>query len=1019
MDDITDSVAAAWKEAMRGVRKGYKKTKSVLKQIPMDKLRMMSVSGGVMSSTDIRRFFQLKYGAEVRNDEGERMAAAEASDVESSEEEALTDAQVQEKVDKKYFDKTYDPVKFELERMEGIVYTNNEAEGSAQREAAEAKMLELRQKCAIVSTTLKRRVLAHHHSFVSGTEKIRNVNDSLLVTSSDCKKARAAVRRSKAAVSLQIALLCQQRVKENLEATITLLEAMKRMTWKRNQLMSLISSGKVSEAASFVRREGVIDSEDRLSRVFSMRPMLADWRQYRDDPKRLVDSIEVVLTSCLTNKFIASTYRNVLEASQDLDRPSATCSLVTKLLWKAAIQILCKSLTEVSYVKKEDAPLDDIADGIQPNYLIFGVRQMAAKLMDFLYLFTTVVRLHEEERYTGSPYAALHSQALQQVLEIGHRIGCDLIEKLTIVLSHARLTSVGPDHVLHHFVIVSMLAEAISVLGLNKNEIASARTQTKMVLLQYMHSNFQLPKAREVLSFMSDDDWQMSAVSPPSLNMVKPLSPESYRGLIKAVKQYLQQNSDDGATVAGAVPTYENPFVSEDMLVPRDTSSLVQTQTFGAYLVAARERDFSMQPSMDASQGLSSGNTLVGEDREENHVSPTSQTDKLNEGTLISTVQTPPSVLTSSALFVANAFLEYQARIAVRFPPLAADIVVWCEDLLCLYFYTVVDSFVSVSRSVPVEQQGDFSVSTRRILAEARTAAERAVGAVNGQYSVPCSAAPGGSSVVKDDTSVSMVCFPLHVWGRVRSEFANAAEQYAVGHRAIACQSVITLVFLLEAAVQTMSPVLSASISREHLQRCRRLYTAAHEVLHICVHRLCQAIYPMESICSDIAKVRSGREVVASAYVEQIVKDIVQLNKQRKTMPTPVLETLFMQRFVFAVQCILIREYGKLLKKHSSDLLVMQLQVDVQALQQQLTSTLGQEMIVLPNHVVSIVKAGFFAGERDQIMEWVRLNHRSYTIVEMVNWFSTGNRTFKVQLEDLLTVELKHQDTIPTAGFVI
>ena len=1012
MDDVTESLASAWKEAMKGMKTGYRKTKAALKNIPVDRLKVISGGGGAMSQGDIRRLFQMKYGAEVRNAEGERVAAAEASDVESSDEEPLTDAQVQEKVDKKFFDKTYDPVKFELEHMDGFAYTDDEAESRAMREAAEGKMLELRQKCNIVSTTLKRRVLAHHHSFVSGTEKIRGINDSLLITSSDCKKARAAIRKSKAAVASQIALLSQQRTKENVEATIALLEAMKSTCAKRTQLMNLISSGKVYEAAIFLQQKGPIDMENSLAGIYCMKPVLAEWRLYRDNPDKLTGCIEVVLTDCLTNKFIVSTYRNALEAAQDLGKAAETCALVATLLWKAAIQILCKSLMDVSFVKREDAPLADIAEGIHPDHLILGVRQMAAKLMDFLYLFATVVRLHEEERYTGSPYAALHNQALQRVQDIGHKIGRDLIEKLTVVLSSARLSSLDPDHVLHLFVVASMLTEAIASLGLDKAEQAASRTQTKAVLLRHMQANFQSPKANEILAFMSEDDWTVSAVTPPSLNMVKQLSPETFKSAINEVKHYLHQSSDDGSLAAGAMPFMENPFLSQKMLEPADMSSLVQTQTFGTYWANAKTDRVT---TADAVSPV--GNIVPG--AEPPAAAPPLPVSDAT-ATLAASVEMPPTVVTSSAIAVANAFLEYQARLAVRFPPLAADILSWCEDLLCLYFYTVVDSFVSVSRTVAIENQGDFSPTAQRMLAEVRTAAERSVNAANGQYVPRDSRGRMIAAAGRDGAGATTTRFPPHVWGHLRNEFTNPAAQFAVGNRAVACQSVLTLVFLYEAMVQTMSPLLPSTIVQAFMQRCRALYNTAHEVLHVCIHRLSQAIYSMENTCSEVAKLKPSKdEVVVSAYVAPLVRDLKAMNERRVPMPTPALEALFLQRLVFAVQATLVREYGKLSKKRMSDMFVMQLQVDVQAFQQQVAAALGKSSVVLPDYVLRLVKAGFFAGDRAQCMQWVRMNHTLYYSVDLVNWFGAADKPFKLQLEDLLGRELKHQDVLPTDRFAM
>ncbi|KAG5503560.1 hypothetical protein JKF63_05700 [Porcisia hertigi] len=1015
MEDVTESLSAAWKEAMRGVKVGYRKTKSVLRQIPMDRLKAIAGTGGVMSRGDIRRFFQMKYGAEVRNADGGSVVEDETSDAESSDGEPLTDTQIHEKVDKKFFDRTYEAAKFELDHMDGFAYTNNEAESRAMREASEGRILELRQKCNIVSTTLKRRVLAHHHSFVSGTEKICDINDRLLMTSSDCKKARAAIRKSKATVASQVGLLAKQRTRENVEATIQILEAMKAMMWKRTQLINLISSGKVHEAAGFLKREGPIDMESSLKGIYCMKPVMAEWSLYRDNPKKLTDCIEVVLTDCLTNKFIVSTYQNTLEASQDLGRATETCSLVATLLWRAAVQILYKSLTDVSVVKRGDAPLSDIAEAIHPDHLVLGVRQMSAKLMDFLYLYTTVVRLHDEERNTSSSYSGLHNQALQCVQDIGRKIGRDLVEKMAVVLSNARLAPIDLDHLLHLFVVVSMLTEALGALGLEKDEQAAARTKFEAVLLSHMQMHFQTRKAHEVLVFMAEDDWAVSPLPPLSLSMVRPLSPSNFQSFITEVKHYLHHSADEGSLAAGAMPLMENPFLTQKMLEPADTSSLVQTQSFSAYWATAKTGRAAAATDASAASESLTHNMEPAIEAELGSASASSQ----QATTLALSVDKPPSVLTSSSIFVANTFLEYQARIAVRFPPLAAQILGWCEGLLCLYFYTVVDNFVSVSRTVPIEHQGDISVATQRVLAEVRTAGERAVGAVNGQYR-PRDRAQRltGGSVAGTNATPSR--FPPVVWGRLSNEFTSAAQQFALNNRAVACQSVLTTILLFEATVQTMSPLLPLAVVRSYMQRCRALYEAAHEVLHVCMHRLCQAICPMEKVCNDIAKLKGSKnEVAVSSYVAQLVGSMKALNERRAPMPTSDLESVFVQRLIFAAQAVLVREYSKLSKKRMSDLLVMQLQVDVQAFQQQVASVFSKSSVVVPDYVLRLVKAGFFVADKAQCLQWVRSNHTLYYSVDLVNWFGAADKPFVLQLEDLLGPELKHKDILPMDRFAL
>lgn len=1066
MADMTDGLSSAWKGAMRGMKTGYKYTKSALTTNPLDKLRSMGgTGGGVSHSSDIRRFFQLKYGAEVRTDDGHRVAAAEASDVESDTDEALTDEQVHERVDKKFFDKSYDAARFELGRME-VTYDESEEHSRAEREVAERLILEHRLKCDVVSTTLKRRVLAHHREFVSGIEGIKGVNDALFQTSSDCKKTRAAIRRSKTGVSSQIALLAQHRARANVRSTLTVLAAMDRMAWKRNQLLALVTGGKFVEARRLLKAEGPIDREAELMRVYSMKAVIHEWRAYRDSPERLRHSLDAVLTACLTVKFIPATYQNCLESSTVISDGPRTCGLVAQLLWNSAVQILTKSLIEVSYVKDDSASIADIADGIHADHLLLCFCQMAARLIDFFYLYVTIMRLHTEEVHASGSYAtfaALHGTALQQVQSVGSKIGRDLVEKLSMALAHAQLDKVDMERVLHLFVVVSMLVEGMGVLGLSKAELASARTQVKGVLLAYVGRQFQAPKAKEALAFMAEDRWVVSDTSALSLTIVRPVAPAGYKACIREVKRYLALSGADGAAdeedanntsstnnrsggggELGVGSTAENPFYTTAMLIPQDTSSLIQTETFGHYWAALRDPGHGAavapaaeEPDDDAPGGV----VLPGQQHHHQQQTPprgragsvaTATTTVLDgSNTLAGLAMIPPTVLTSSAISIANVFVEYVARVAVRFPPLAADILNWCEDIIGLYMYTVADNFVSISKNVPVEQQTDFTPQTQGMLVEMRAAGERAVMASNGVYRPP--AARGGSAAVMGGSpgkssssgasalspSSTDLRFPPRVWGAARAEFGSEPHQYALASRALACEACTTLIFLQEAVVRSFTPLLPPAIVAEHLARVRVLYTTAVEVLNVCVHRLCQAIYPMEATCNEIGKLKPNKdEVKVSGYVKGIVAGMVALNERRQPMPTPILETLFLQRLIFSVQAALVREYAKLTKKKLNDIFVMQLQVDTQNFQQQAAAAFGRENVVLPDHVLGLVKTGFYMDDKAQRLAWVRQHHANYQAADLLSWFASGDKTFKAQLEDLLGRELRHHDTIPVDRFV-
>ncbi|KEG08142.1 hypothetical protein DQ04_07911010 [Trypanosoma grayi] len=947
MDEVRDGIHHAWKGAMRGAKKGFKMTKSVLRSIPVDRLRVPGASGMTASkSSALRRLFQLRYGAQINNEHGERVAAAEVSDVESEEVEALTDEQVHERVDKKYFDKSYEAMKYEITHMDVAEGGSDEAQ---QRQATETAIRELRQKCDVVSATLKKRVLANSKGFVNGVEEIRLINDELLATSSDCKKGRNYIRKAKSGAAEQMKILVYHRKRGNCKATLGVLDAMRQLCWKRTQLLTLIEGGKLLEAAELLRQHADIEQEECIKKLHCMCQVIDEWKDYRDNGKALQRCQDAALTECLTAKFIPSKYRNAFEASRALGTVDHTCRLIAQTLWESVVYILTKSLTEVSDVKAEDASIADIAAAIHPDHLMLCLCQMCTKMMDFFYLFVTVRKMHADDSRSSHPLTTLHAAALQEITVVGRKLGQDLVEKIALVLEKSRFDTVDVERVLHIFFVVSMLIEATSALGLEKMEQAAARTQVKASLVQYITRQFQEPKAIQLLQFMADDTWVVGDVDALQLNVVVPLHPETYRHAVKEVKAYL---TDASIETPG---THENPFYAAHMLMPQDTAHLVHTEPF----------------------------------REE----------AARRG-----VHATPSLLTSSSVSVANVLLEYVARIVARFAPLAAETLGWAEDFVSLYVYTVADNFVSISRAVRLEHQADLSEATQAVLAEMHVAAERAA-----RQQI----ADTHSATADNDAPAS---FPPRVWGRIRGIIASQAHQYAVVNRAVAAQSCVTLVYILEATVRSVAPLLPPATVEQRLRRCDGMKAATEELLHVGLHRLCLAIFPMESVCQSISKLRGNeKEVQASPYVQQLVDEMVALNKKRYVMPTPELERLFVQRFIFAVQVALLKEYCKLAKKKLTDALIMQISVDVQSLQQQVGAKFGKSLLVLPDYLLSVIKAGFIEG-REERLEWVKAHHAAYCAVDLVQWFSAGDRTVRVQLEDLLE-RARHRDVIPVSAF--
>lgn len=963
MDEVRDGLNYAWKGAVRGAKTGLKLTKSALRSIPVDRLRVTGTGGVTSRSGALRRLFQRRYGAEIDNERGERVAAAEATDVESEEEEPLTDRQLHERVEKKYFDKSYEAMKHEIMHMEVADAAGGSGGGgddARQRQATEAAIRELRMKCDIVSATLKKRVLANSKHFVSGVEEIRLINDRLLETSSDCKKGRNIIRRAKNAAAEQIKILAYHRKRGNCTSVLSLLEAMRQLCWMRNQLMAFIDNGKLCEAAELLQRSGIAE-EERIMKVHCMRRIVEEWKEYRDNREVLQRCQEALLTESLTTKFLPSKYLNAFEASHTLGTTDRVCGIVAQSLWQTAVRILTKSLTEVSDIKEEDVSIADIAAAIDPDHLMLSLCQMSAKLMDFLFLFATVRKLHKDHSCADSAFTKLHVAALREISTVGGKLGQDLVEKIALVLDKSRFDAVNVERVLHVFFVVSMLIEAVAVLGLEEAAQAAARAQVKASLARYMAQQFQQLRVSQVLHFMEEETWTVSEVSALGLHVVVPLNSETYSSTVEEVKEYLTEASVE------APGTYENPFYAAHMLTVQDTARMVQTETFCEEL--SRRGVLEM-----------------------------------------------PSLLTSSSVALANMLLEYVARIVARYAPLAVETLGWMEDLVCLYVYTVVSNFVSISRTLRLESQGNLSESTQATLAEMRVAAERAAGQTHVSAAAgPADVAPLPSSsfTAEDETHGS---FPPRVWGRIRHVFVSQTHQYAMVNRVVAGESCVTLAHMLETTVRSMAPLLPPALVEERLRRCSAIRLASVELLHLCFHRLCQAIFPMENIIQSISKLHaSEKEVRASAYVKQLVEEMASLNTRRQTMPTPELEELFLKHFIFAVQTTLLREYCKLAKKKVSDVFIMQVSVDVQSFQEQVGVIFGKAMFVLPDHVLGMVKAGFME-DKEERLQWVKARHAAYCAVDMVQWFSAGDRNMKLQLEGLLNF-LGHRDTIPFMAF--
>lgn len=1063
MEDVADGLLTAWGETLRGVKKGYKYTTKVLKKIP--RLTDDRREGTSASQSHRRRVFQERYASPVS---GSRNASQsieeESSDSASSDSEALTDEQVKSVVDCQYFDPEYDPVSHEIKNLPEVVPKDEEAILS-EIAMVDQKIRNLRQQCAVVSNTLKKRVLANHHSFVSGIEHICALNNLLCTTSSDCKKSRAALKKAKGDVASRLKIVAMKRSLDHCESTAEVLRAIEALKWKQMQLDALLSSGKVVEAAQFLEKKKEIALEEVLVQIHCMKETVENWKTYCSQPKKLLEHVELVLRRSFTEKFLEDVYLNAVESFFALFSSSECCSFVETLLWQTAGSIFTRSLAQVSFVKDENAPISDIVAGIEPPHLLIGLASMSARWMDFFYVFRTVRKLHADavasmkssvgDKVTGtstviredvSPSsgldlpreAAVHHDLSKRIERLSSRLGRDLLVRLTLAIGGctSAFADLDTDHLVHLFVLVDLTIEAVKItFDVDQSDVEAARSELLEMLCTALRMHVYLPQLEDLVKSMNSDSWEAMETSVESIAVLSNVDGSFYNAQVRLVQDYLQlplrggvgachqpmplRQEEAGKThekgsrgnasgVGISRELLENPFRLPSLMYPQDTSRSMQSTTLGEY-----QRSSSLSTSIDNQETISRS------------VSDLTSTPSRSFST---------SIVSTSALQLYNLLMTSQLKIVRRFPPVAPFVLQWCEEWVNFYIFTIFDNFISISRSIPLESQGDFSSAAQKILHEMRLTAEKAVNANNGTHGASSpksedsirrtagsshSLPSGGPTNVHSSSIESIVSqkFPPRVIDGIRTLFISEADYYAVVCRTVACASSHSLAALYEFVIRSFSTFFEDPEEiNNYLYRCEQLKSVTEEGLHVCLHRLSEALLPMPKVCEEINRLRVRKEEVeVSSYVMEAVLALQRLHENRPSLPTAELDTLFIQRSIFSVQCLMVREYSKLSKK-MNDMLAMQLQVDAQNFTQQIASSLGAKCVVFPRHVLTLVKTGFFLQDKDQSVMWMAREHKKYNAEDMLSWFSSGDRQRRGELEGELKA-LKHIDCLPISDF--
>lgn len=1142
MEDVADGLHSAWKETLQGLKVGYRKAKTALK-IPSgnsqtsDRMDSNGVGATCFSHNDRRRLFQAKYAHTVSHN-GRKSASTDNATLHPMEEfdsssccesadsvEGLSDEEVKSFVECKFFDPSYDPVAYEIEHLPQECPKTEEAI-KAESALVDQKILVLKQQCDVVSTTLKKRVLAHHEAFVEGIEQLRRLNDSLLVTSSDCKKCRHAIRKSKVGTVDQLRIIAQKRGVDNCSATVRVLDAMRKMNWKRMQLRGLLRAGKIVEAYQFLETNKKIEMEEVLNSITCMKDALEEWRLYVRQPERLRNYLEVSLKNCFTLVFIKETYLNAVESTYELGSSAECCSTVEMLLWETAVQILKNSLMKMSSVKDDGASLEDIVAAIEPAHLVMCFVSMAGKLIDFLYVFKTVHQLHEEvlspskssnssvgdglekkitvddsrdvkkcsapttspgkgsssEEYLlprdsntaelasqegcGTTVSSgrkgdvnmVHSDLLIRISRLGPRLARDLILKLRLAVAgvSSSFSSLKVDQVIHLFVILDLLIESMVItLHADEVDVENSRKELLNMLATTIRQQFFSPKLDDLVHEMNRDSWEGCDISVNSLPVCRGVDLRFYEDQVSRIHRYLQGpketnniSKNDVASIAGDdrfSGRGDNPFQVPPLLEPEDLSKTIERTTFGHYWGSVK-----VPPASNCNEHVSSPTKVSGRTVSEND-----------------SIAPPPTIIAASAIYLyQHLLMQTQLELVLRFPPLVERVIEWCEEWVSFYIFTVVDNFISISRSIPVEEQGDFSIQARKTLRGMRQSAESAVNARNEAYRTSSRLAPSTSiSVTANSANASNAAvpgstgsgtatgilsqilhttsadpssptaqasnansnttltlkFPPRVIDRIRALVVSESNQYALKHRVTACESAKAVVALYECVLRSFQPFLYSTrlsaMGEQFIGRCEELYGTAAESFHVCLHRLSEALLPMPKICDEISHLKPKKsEMEVSPYVEDVISSLSLLHEHCIPLPTPLADSLFIQHSIFAAQCILVREYGKISKK-VNDMLAMQLQVDSQKFSQQAVAKFGTENIVRPRHVLDLVKTGFFLQDGSQSIMWMEREHTMYNAADILNWFSYGDRTVRAELEIKLKRDLQHVDSLPLSLF--
>jgi hypothetical protein len=517
----------------------------------------ISLGGG--HAARIARLFQTRRG---RN--GEMVMPEEISDDDDGGD--LTEAQLQERVDHKYFDKRFDGLRAEILGLPAS-YAEEHADVQKELSTLEGAQKQRDEQLAVVNNVLKKRILNNYEVFVQGVCKIRDVNGDLVQASAECRESRArlsATRHNLVENGLAIPRLRRRR--ENLKRLLRVLEAAQAAKARSVDLRSLHASHRFRELVDLAHASQLADPE-ALNGVTSTAGFLSEWANFVKDPESLLRDADEAMERCIGKRFNLNAYMSAVDAFVCLsDRKQGVKRVAARLLW-AGSSAVQRAISDLAGQAQGD--VSTIAAGVPPEGVSMCVCQICAKVVDTVVLIKRIIDCHRDIVDRNDPSHSkeeidFHRELGNAVVDVAVKVGDILQFNIAEAATHLRIKN-DITIALHIFYLFSLAIEATSDLGVPAKAMAGARERLKSIVRDWVAGHVVMDRAVQLIGAMENETWDIDpAVSPDQLSIVTNLSPAAFRRDVKKVKTYIAERR----------PESENPFFDPALALPQDSKDI-------------------------------------------------------------------------------------------------------------------------------------------------------------------------------------------------------------------------------------------------------------------------------------------------------------------------------------------------------------------------------------------------------------------------------------------------------------